>query len=56
MTNFEKITVEEAERRVIEGDLAESFAEWLKEAGKAPFEWTYDDLGDFFREKGFNTI
>ena len=50
-----KLTVNEAEKLVVEGNEREAFEAFLAENGKEPHEWDYDDLGEFFRAKGIET-
>jgi len=50
------ISAEDAEKMVVEGDLNDEFIEFLKKDEKAPYEWDYNDLRDFFRQKGYKTI
>lgn len=34
----------------------ERFCGWLADRGQGPAEWDYQDLGEFFREYGYDTV
>lgn len=51
------ITANEAENLVATNDeWNQKFVKWLAENDKQPHEWDADDLGEFFRENGFETM
>jgi DNA primase catalytic subunit len=52
------INYNEAEQMIIENqEMANEFATWLKDnRDKEAHEWDSDDLGEFFRMKGYETI
>lgn len=50
------INYSEAEQMVIENEeMAAEFETWLKDRDKEAHEWDSDDLGEFFRSKGYIT-
>jgi len=52
------INYSEAEQMIIENEeMASEFATWLKnDRDKEAHEWDSDDLGEFFRNKGYETV
>ena len=52
------INYSEAEQMIIESEeMANEFATWLKDnREKEAHEWDSDDLGEFFRNKGYETV
>ena len=58
MKNIMTINYSEAEQMIIENEeMANEFATWLKDKrDKEAHEWDSDDLGEFFRTKGYETV
>lgn len=52
----EAVTADEAQQMVLGGELEKEFEEYLERIDRAADEWDFDDLGDFMREQGFETI